>query len=612
MDLTEYIVPWDKLPSEYQDYLIRSDVEGINDVAGPVRVMEHEGEFLVKAACTYQTGELLCVYKGEELTPKQVDDRYEDDQFAPYLAAIGTTYVDARDPRRSNWSRYVRAGERSNTEYKMDADGRITMCATCPILPGDEIMLAMGDESGDCAPQDPAPAETKYSGEAEISGSETETDEDVARYTQQSSAQNFEKFPRVYRHSATDDDTVWRQLRRSIARPGEDVAIHVEDRSENRTMLLTQRVLPDDENLDTQSRRWVRNLSEKLALALRSQPSARDVFFLSEDVLVGRPPGDDERDPMYISHMSQNLRYMEQTLGTRRAPRLHVCLRRSDKRVSILRKEGHSVRTDAVGSIMQGIAQHEALWVNMVDEDDLPIRAFVPTPARHLLADRARWDVQSRLLRWRGWNVEHGDFADLVRVRRQNGVECGYASVRNAFQAMGCQNLLRIQKKHREAASVEEELVERIERQKANCRKKGCMHPEPNVFVWDNMLYVKPENIVEFDLDVVKKAARTYRESAWPVFIVFNSAVEWDDPDPDDEIKDGDSTPEKRRKDEAREERLKKKAEFCENMHHWECAAFDRVLQTTYHMDSLHPGKISDHVRRFIEQTQAYFTEKTE
>ena len=56
-------------------------------------------------------GEYLGQYRGEVLTKAQYDAKYPGDHKAYYVMEIAGKFVDAVDPAKSSWTRYVNASD---------------------------------------------------------------------------------------------------------------------------------------------------------------------------------------------------------------------------------------------------------------------------------------------------------------------------------------------------------------------------------------------------------------------------------------------------------------------------------------------------------------------
>ena len=92
----------------------------------------------------------LSCYVGEKLTTKQVDKRYPSGvSHAVYLFQVADNlYVDARDPRQANWTRWMNCpGVRERPNCIIEYNPRTQMLqvkTTRIIVPKEEIVISYG------------------------------------------------------------------------------------------------------------------------------------------------------------------------------------------------------------------------------------------------------------------------------------------------------------------------------------------------------------------------------------------------------------------------------------------------------------------------------------
>jgi SET domain-containing protein len=106
-----------------------------------------DGLFAVRP---FKKGDRVVEYRGEKLTQKEYDLKYEDDAMGSYGISLSSRYVLDAGKTSSGVARYVcdfhgsKAGK-PNTEY-VNFDGRIWVIALRDIKAGEEFYSDYGDD----------------------------------------------------------------------------------------------------------------------------------------------------------------------------------------------------------------------------------------------------------------------------------------------------------------------------------------------------------------------------------------------------------------------------------------------------------------------------------
>lgn len=88
-------------------------------------------------------GEVLGVYAGEALSTAEYDARYPSG-VAPYVLDIGDAWVDAADPRTSNWTRFINSPHGTRRRHNVAFSRGGAVVATQRIRRGAELLVSYG------------------------------------------------------------------------------------------------------------------------------------------------------------------------------------------------------------------------------------------------------------------------------------------------------------------------------------------------------------------------------------------------------------------------------------------------------------------------------------
>ena len=131
--------PWHVLSIQQQLAEKIRSIEEINASGKDVTI--REGRVFSKRE--WKNSSIVARYKGEKLSERDLEKRYDENEPAPYVLLRGDAIVDARDPRLSNWTRYVTEpdpGQAANVAFAPDDRGsKIYMYALRHIRQGDQI-----------------------------------------------------------------------------------------------------------------------------------------------------------------------------------------------------------------------------------------------------------------------------------------------------------------------------------------------------------------------------------------------------------------------------------------------------------------------------------------
>ena len=144
---------WSYLGTEEKYEVITSEIDNINDSKIGIRISEVPGKTRgVFATQFFPSKQILSCYTGEKLTSDQVDIRYPRGVFhAVYLFQVSNNlFVDARDPRLSNWTRWMNCpgvAERPNCIIEYNPRTQMLQVKTNRIIvPGEEFVISYGSK----------------------------------------------------------------------------------------------------------------------------------------------------------------------------------------------------------------------------------------------------------------------------------------------------------------------------------------------------------------------------------------------------------------------------------------------------------------------------------
>ena len=90
---------------------------------------------------------VIGLYRGEIITMQEFDARYPNGELGEYVLQISRdTFIDARDPARGNWTRYVNDGHLADGRNlcNLSFTARSGLRTKRPIEVGEELFVSYG------------------------------------------------------------------------------------------------------------------------------------------------------------------------------------------------------------------------------------------------------------------------------------------------------------------------------------------------------------------------------------------------------------------------------------------------------------------------------------
>ena len=143
---------WENLTTEEQRYILQREISNINEKKYGIEVRERENEpgnlgvFTTKVIPKNVT---LTWYAGKRFVNEDdMKEKYVDDEPVYVFKASETLFIDAVDPRKSNFSRFINCPgicERPNCKVVYHSSSRRLLIKTCRILvEGEELTFSYG------------------------------------------------------------------------------------------------------------------------------------------------------------------------------------------------------------------------------------------------------------------------------------------------------------------------------------------------------------------------------------------------------------------------------------------------------------------------------------